>query len=62
LSPAQDADDGTNVAADDVSGFNVNTIAIEVPIELLTRDGKPAFARATSRPCSAPTRDRRAGR
>ncbi|PYQ01701.1 MAG: DUF4331 domain-containing protein [Acidobacteria bacterium] len=40
LSPAQDADDNTNFASDDVSGFNVNTIAIEVPIELLTRDGK----------------------
>jgi Domain of unknown function (DUF4331) len=40
LSPAQDADDDTNFASDDVSGFNVNTIAIEVPIELLTRDGK----------------------
>jgi hypothetical protein len=40
LSPAQDADDATNVAPDDVSGFNVNTIAIEVPVELLTRDGK----------------------
>jgi len=40
LSPAQDADDDTNFAPDDVSGFNVNTIAIEVPIELLTRDGK----------------------
>jgi len=40
LSPAQDADDDSNFASDDVSGFNVNTIAIEVPIELLTRDGK----------------------
>jgi len=40
LSPAQDADDDTNFAPDDVSGFNVNTIAIEVPIEMLTRDGK----------------------
>jgi hypothetical protein len=40
LSAAQDADDDTNFASDDVSGFNVNTIAIEVPIELLTSDGK----------------------
>jgi hypothetical protein len=40
LSPAQDGDDNTNFASDDVSGFNVNTIAIEVPVELLTRDGK----------------------
>jgi hypothetical protein len=39
LSAAQDADDDTNYAPDDVSGFNVNTIALEVPIELLTRDG-----------------------
>ena len=35
LTAAQDADDGTNFAADDVSGFNVNTIALEVPIALL---------------------------
>jgi Domain of unknown function (DUF4331) len=40
LSPAQDADDNTNFAPDDVSGFNVNTIALEVPITLLTKDGK----------------------
>lgn len=40
LSDTQDANDGSNFAADDVSGFNVNTIAIEVPITLLTRDGK----------------------
>lgn len=39
LSPAQDADDANNYAADDVSGFNVNTIALEVPITLLTKDG-----------------------
>jgi hypothetical protein len=41
LSPAQDAADNTNFAPDDVSGFNVNTIALEVPISLLTSDGKP---------------------
>jgi Domain of unknown function (DUF4331) len=41
LSPAQDADDNTNFAPDDVSGFNVNTIALEVPVTLLTRDGRP---------------------
>jgi hypothetical protein len=40
LSAAQDADDTTNFAADDVSGYNVNTIAIEVPITLLTKDGQ----------------------
>lgn len=40
LTPAQDADDHTNLAPNAVSGFNVNTIAIEVPIKLLTSDGK----------------------
>ncbi len=40
LSPTQDGDDNTNFAPDDVSGFNVNTIALEVPIRLLTKDGK----------------------
>jgi hypothetical protein len=40
LSAAQDGDDNTNFAPDDVSGFNVNTIALEVPITLLTKDGK----------------------
>ena len=39
LSPSQDADDHTNTASDSVSGFNVNTIAIEVPIAMLTRTG-----------------------
>jgi len=39
LSPAQDADDHTNTAPDFVSGYNVNTIAIEVPIALLTSTG-----------------------
>lgn len=40
LSDDQDGNDAKNFAADDVSGFNVNTIALEVPITLLTRDGK----------------------
>ncbi|HRD49390.1 MAG: DUF4331 domain-containing protein [Candidatus Competibacter sp.] len=40
LTPAQDGDDSLNFASDDVAGFNVNAIAIEVPITLLTRDGK----------------------
>lgn len=39
LTPAQDADNSLNVAPNSVSGFNVNTIAIEVPIALLTSDG-----------------------
>lgn len=40
LTDEQDADDSNNYAADDFSGYNVNTIAIEVPIELLTSDGE----------------------
>ena len=40
LSAAQDATDTTNFAANDVAGFNVNTIALEVPIALLTSDGQ----------------------
>lgn len=53
LSAADDANDGQNLTADSFSGFNVNTIAIEVPISEVTgRDGNPvigAYA-ATSRP------------
>jgi hypothetical protein len=40
LSPAVDADDRHNYAPNSVAGFNVNTIALEVPITLLTRDSK----------------------
>ena len=39
LTAVQDAA-STNIAADDVAGFNVNSIAIEVPKTLLTNDGK----------------------
>jgi hypothetical protein len=39
LSAAADADDHTNIAPDTVSGYNVNTIAIEVPIVMLTSTG-----------------------
>lgn len=39
LSAEQDASN-VNVAADDVAGFNVNAIAIELPVTLLTADGK----------------------
>jgi hypothetical protein len=39
LSPAQDANDSANFAPDDVAGFNVNLIALEVPARLLTRTG-----------------------
>jgi hypothetical protein len=40
LSPTVDADDARNYAPDAVAGFNVNSIVLEVPIELLTADGK----------------------
>jgi len=40
LTPASDANDQVNLAPNAVSGFNVNTIVIEVPIRLLTRDGR----------------------
>src|SRR6266567_280459 len=40
LPPAEDADDVNNYAPDAVSGFNVNSIALEVPISMLTVDGK----------------------
>lgn len=39
LTDAQDADDTKNFAPDAVAGFNVNTIAVEIPIALLTSDG-----------------------
>ena len=39
LTPAQDKNDHLNLAVDSLSGFNVNTIVIEVPIALLTSDG-----------------------
>jgi Domain of unknown function (DUF4331) len=40
LSDVQDADDTKNFAPDDVAGFNVNTIVLEVPITMLTSDGQ----------------------
>ena len=40
LSAAVDADDTHNYAPNAVAGFNVNTIALEVPIEMLTSDGE----------------------
>jgi hypothetical protein len=39
LSAAADANDHTNTASDFLSGYNVNTIAIEVPITMLTSTG-----------------------
>ncbi|WP_150047433.1 MULTISPECIES: DUF4331 domain-containing protein [Methylomonas] len=44
FSDAQYANETANFASDDVAGFNVNTIAIQVPITLLTQDGKPHAA------------------
>ena len=49
LPPAQDADDQLNSAPDSVAGFNVNTIAIEVPITLLTSDGAIALRHGSER-------------
>jgi hypothetical protein len=40
LTPAVDADDQHNYAPNSVAGFNVNSIVLEVPIAMLTRDGK----------------------
>lgn len=40
LSATQDGNDASNFAPDEVAGYNVNAIAIEVPIALLTRDGQ----------------------
>jgi hypothetical protein len=40
LSPAVDADDTHNYAPDAVAGFNVNSIVLEVPIAMLTVDGR----------------------
>jgi hypothetical protein len=39
LTAAQDKDNHLNLAPNAVAGFNVNTIAIELPIRLLTHDG-----------------------
>jgi hypothetical protein len=41
---AADANDNVNIAPDTVSGYNVNTIAIEVPIAMLTRTGTKVAA------------------
>jgi hypothetical protein len=40
LSAAVDGDDHNNYAPNAVAGFNVNTIALEVPITMLTSDGQ----------------------
>ena len=47
LSPAQDAS-LTNVSSDSVSGFAVNSIAIEVPVAMLTRTGAVEASTSTA--------------
>ena len=47
LTATQDANDHLNAAPNAVSGFNVNSIVIEVPIRLLTSDGKVHRANST---------------
>ena len=47
LSPAQDAG-VTNVSSDTVSGYSVNSIAIELPVTLLTQTGNVEAATSTS--------------
>lgn len=47
LSPAQDAAN-ENIAPDTVSGYAVNSIAIEVPVTLLTRTGQVEAASSTA--------------
>lgn len=44
LSPGDDADDTRNTAPDDVAGFNVNVIAVELPISMVTRVGAKVAA------------------
>ncbi len=46
LKDDQDANDAQNFAADAVSGFNVNSIAIEVPVALVTSTGRKEAATA----------------
>jgi len=40
LAPAVDADDKNNYAPNTLAGFNVNSIVLEVPIAMLTSDGR----------------------
>jgi hypothetical protein len=40
LSPSVDADDAHNYAPNTLAGFNVNSIVLEVPISMLTSDGR----------------------
>jgi hypothetical protein len=43
MSASEDGMDNRNSAADSISGYNVNTIAIEVPISMITTTGKPVI-------------------
>jgi hypothetical protein len=43
LSQSQDANDSTNYGVDMVSGYNVNSIAIQVPISMVTQRGMPVI-------------------
>ena len=47
LTPAQDAAT-TNAVSDTVSGYSVNSIAIEVPVSMLTRTGSVELATSTA--------------
>ena len=68
LAPAVDADDKNNYAPNTLAGFNVNSIVLEVPIAMLTSDGKTHSASdkdgvigtygTTSRPKVAVLRDK----
>ena len=42
LSVAQDQSDGVNFVSDDVSGYNVNCIALQIPFELILAKGAKA--------------------
>ncbi|PPD18121.1 MAG: hypothetical protein CTY18_05250 [Methylomonas sp.] len=69
---AQNSVEDQNFASDDVAGFNVNSIAIELPISMLTRDGQLHSAgealavlgtyATTSRPRTKSYSDRPGGR
>ena len=43
LSQSQDANDSTNYSVDMVSGYNVNSIAIQVPISMVIQNGMPVI-------------------
>ena len=64
LSASEDVNQSNNAAPDALSGYNVNTIAIEVPIQMITQEGKPnigswgaTYRRAMTVRSSAPAAD-----